>query len=59
VTGVVLSSLAILFVAAQFTAHIAYRDYYSCTNDALTSQARQSCEQLLPAQVRDLIGTEG
>ncbi|MFF7332891.1 hypothetical protein [Streptomyces sp. NPDC008150] len=59
VTGLVTAGLAIFLVAAQFTAHLAYRDYYSCTKDALTSQARQSCDQHLPSQLRDLLGTEG
>ncbi|MEU7467292.1 hypothetical protein AB0A94_01790 [Streptomyces sp. NPDC044984] len=57
VSGVVTGSLALALVAASFTAQLVYSDYYTCTNDALTQEARQSCGDLLPEQLRDLLGT--
>ncbi|MFG2786825.1 hypothetical protein [Streptomyces sp. NPDC048419] len=57
VTGLVTASLALALVAATFTAQLVYSDYYSCTNDALTSQAKQSCSDLLPKELRGLLGT--
>jgi hypothetical protein len=57
VTGLVTAALAIALVAASFTARLVYSDYYSCTNDALTNQAKQSCSDLLPKELRGLLGT--
>ncbi|MFF7949955.1 hypothetical protein [Streptomyces griseorubiginosus] len=57
-TGLVTASLAILFVAASFTTRLVYDDYYTCVNDALTNQAQQSCSDLLPKQLRPLLGAE-
>ncbi|MFK4101455.1 hypothetical protein ACI2L1_15500 [Streptomyces sp. NPDC019531] len=57
VSGLVTASLAIIFVAASFTARLVYDDYYTCTNDALTNQAQQSCTDLLPKELRGLLGT--
>jgi len=59
VSGIVTASLAIAVVAAVFTAQMVYRDYYTCTSDALTSKAQQSCEQLLPKELRGLLGDQG
>ncbi|MEU9389152.1 hypothetical protein AB0D86_04010 [Streptomyces sp. NPDC048324] len=59
VSGLVTASLAIALVAATFTAQLVYRDYYTCTNDALTNQAKQSCSHLLPTELRGLLGTNG
>jgi hypothetical protein len=59
VSGLVTASLAIALVAASFTAQLVYRDYYTCTNDALTNEAKQSCSELLPEQLRGLLGTDG
>ncbi|CAM5374675.1 Integral membrane protein OS=Streptomyces violarus OX=67380 GN=FHS41_002743 PE=4 SV=1 [Streptomyces violarus] len=56
VSGLVTASLAIALVAASFTAQLVYRDYYTCTNDALTNEARQSCTELLPKELRGLLG---
>ncbi|MDG9722328.1 hypothetical protein [Streptomyces sp. DH41] len=58
ISGLVTSSLAIVLVAASFSAQLIYNDYYTCRNDALTNQAKQSCETHLPEQLRDLLGTE-
>jgi hypothetical protein len=59
VTGLVTASLAIALVAATFTAQLVYSDYYSCTNDALTNEAKQSCTHLLPKELRGLLGQNG
>ncbi|WP_210578256.1 hypothetical protein [Streptomyces sp. GESEQ-4] len=58
VTGLVTSSLAIALVAATFTAQLVYRDYYTCVSDSLTNEAKQSCSQLLPEELRGVLGTE-
>lgn len=57
VSGLVTASLAIALVAAMFVAQLAYKDFYTCTNDALTNQAKQSCNQLLPKDLRGILGT--
>ncbi|MET8828390.1 hypothetical protein ABZX40_21880 [Streptomyces sp. NPDC004610] len=59
VSGIVTASLAIVLVAATFVAQLVYRDYYTCRSDALTNEQRQSCDQLLPEQLRDVLGQEG
>ncbi|MGW0612964.1 hypothetical protein [Streptomyces sp. NPDC002788] len=59
VSGLVTASLAIALVAASFTAQLVYRDYYTCTTDALTNDAKQSCTKLLPEELRGLLGTNG
>ncbi|MFI9613046.1 hypothetical protein ACIHCM_15470 [Streptomyces sp. NPDC052023] len=56
VSGLVTASLAIALVGASFAAQLVYRDYYTCTNDALTNEARQACSTLLPEQLRDVLG---
>ncbi|MEU9628132.1 hypothetical protein AB0D89_15130 [Streptomyces luteogriseus] len=58
VSGLVTASLAIALVAASFTAQLVYRDYYTCTNDALTNEAKQSCSQLLPEELRGFLDTD-
>ena len=45
-------------VAASVTAQLVYRDYYTCTNDALTNEAKQSCSQLLPEELRGFLETD-
>ncbi|GGJ20327.1 hypothetical protein [Streptomyces brasiliensis] len=57
ISGLVTATLALALVAGLFTARLAYRDYYTCVNDALTSQAKQSCEHLLPPNLRVFLGT--
>ncbi|PPS78036.1 MULTISPECIES: hypothetical protein [Streptomyces] len=59
VSGLVTASLAIALVAASFTAQLVYRDYYTCTNDALTNEAKQSCSKLLPEELRGFLETDG
>ncbi|MDF3150037.1 hypothetical protein PBV88_55080, partial [Streptomyces sp. T21Q-yed] len=57
VSGLVTASLAIAVVAAGFTAQMVYSDYYTCTNDALTNEAKQACNELLPEELRGVLGT--
>jgi hypothetical protein len=59
VSGLVTASLAIIMVAATFTAQLVYRDYYTCLNDALTTASKQSCNDLLPKELRGVLGTQG
>ncbi|MFE0514061.1 hypothetical protein [Streptomyces sp. NPDC058964] len=59
VSGLVTASLALALVATTFTAQLVYRDYYTCVNDALTNEAKQSCNHLLPQELRGLLGSSG
>jgi hypothetical protein len=59
ISGLVTASLAIAMVAATFTAQLVYRDYYTCLSDALTTTAQQSCSDLLPKDLRGVLGTQG
>jgi hypothetical protein len=59
VSGLVTASLGILLVAASFAAQLVYSDYYTCQSDALTNEAKQSCSQHLPEELRGVLGTEG
>lgn len=56
VSGLVTASLALALVAASFVAQMVYSDYYTCTSDALTQEARQGCSDLLPEELRGLLG---
>ncbi|BDH08250.1 hypothetical protein [Streptomyces seoulensis] len=57
VAGMVTAALALVLVGAVFTVQLVYRDYYTCVNDALTQQSKQSCEQLLPQNLRGVLGS--
>lgn len=56
--GLVLSGIALAIVAATFAFQLVYRDYYTCVNDSLTQSSRQSCENLLPKQLRPLLSVQ-
>ncbi|MFH9400144.1 hypothetical protein ACH4JS_10170 [Streptomyces sp. NPDC017638] len=58
VAGLVTASLALILVASTFTVQLVYRDYYTCVGDALTHEAKQSCETLLPHQLRGVLGDQ-
>nr|WP_051739979.1 hypothetical protein [Streptomyces catenulae] len=58
VSGVVAASLALLMVAATFFVKLAYRDYFTCVDDALTRASAKSCEKLLPKEFRPLLGSQ-
>ncbi|MGA4840091.1 hypothetical protein [Streptomyces sp. G45] len=55
ISGLVTASLALVMVLATFGAQLVYRDYYTCRDDALTNESKQSCEDLLPSQLRPLL----
>ncbi|MGW2957227.1 hypothetical protein ACWDGI_01895 [Streptomyces sp. NPDC001220] len=57
ISGLVTASLALALVAATFTAQMVYRDYYTCVSDSLTNEAKQSCDHLLPKELRTILGT--
>ncbi|MGW0574389.1 hypothetical protein ACWD25_00100 [Streptomyces sp. NPDC002920] len=56
ISGIVTASLALVLVAVTFTAQLVYRDYYTCTKDALTNEAKQSCNDLLPKELKSILG---
>ncbi|MET7640466.1 hypothetical protein [Streptomyces sp. NPDC005438] len=55
ISGIVLASLALTVVAANYTVRIVYRDYYACVNDSLTTDSRKECRDLVPKQLRPLV----
>ncbi|GGR71579.1 hypothetical protein GCM10010252_07500 [Streptomyces aureoverticillatus] len=55
ISGLVTASLALVMVLATFAAQLIYRDYYTCRDDALTTESRQSCDDLLPKELRPLL----
>ncbi|MFJ8820196.1 hypothetical protein ACIREE_00275 [Streptomyces sp. NPDC102467] len=56
ISGLVTGGLALALVASMFTAKLVYSDYYECRADALTNAANKSCEDLLPKELRPLLG---
>lgn len=56
ISGLVTASLALILVASTFTVQLVYRDYYTCVGDALTHEAKQSCDSLLPKELRGVLG---
>ncbi|MEV1024511.1 hypothetical protein [Streptomyces sp. NPDC050264] len=56
ISGLVTGALALALVASMFTAKLVYSDYYECRADALTNAANKSCEDLLPKELRPLLG---
>ncbi|MDI1453665.1 hypothetical protein NHG22_07520, partial [Streptomyces sp. ATE26] len=56
ISGLVTAGLALLLVASTFTVQLVYSDYYTCVSDALTQQAKQSCDQHLPKELRGVLG---
>jgi hypothetical protein len=58
VGGLITASLALVLVASTFTVQLVYRDYYTCVGDALTHEAKQSCNTLLPRELRGVLGTQ-
>ncbi|NWF26193.1 hypothetical protein HW130_07910 [Streptomyces sp. PKU-EA00015] len=57
-SGLVMAGIALLIVAASFTAQLVYRDYYTCVNDALTKSGQLACNDLLPEPLRDVLGVK-
>ncbi|MDT0443667.1 hypothetical protein [Streptomyces johnsoniae] len=58
VSGVVLASAALAIVAATYTVQLVYKDYFDCVSDALTRPSQQACEELLPSQLRPILGEQ-
>lgn len=58
VSGLVMASIALLIVAASFTAQLVYRDYYTCVNDSLTKTGQLACNDLLPDPLRGVLGVK-
>ncbi|MFI2074989.1 hypothetical protein [Streptomyces triculaminicus] len=58
VSGLVTGGLALAIVAATFSFHLVYREYYTCVDDALTQTSQQACENHLPKQLRPLLGNQ-
>ncbi|MET7286063.1 hypothetical protein [Streptomyces sp. NPDC005573] len=53
--GLVSGALALVLVGGVFSVQVAYRDYYTCVNDALTRESKQSCDQMLPRELRGIL----
>ncbi len=58
VSGLVMASIALVVVAASFTAQLVYRDYYTCVDDALTKSGQLACNDMLPDPLRGIIGVK-
>ncbi|MEU3630497.1 hypothetical protein [Streptomyces fradiae] len=58
VSGLITGSLALVIVATVFAFQLAYRDFYTCVDDALTKDGQVACNQELPSPLRDLIGVK-
>jgi hypothetical protein len=57
--GTIAGAIALLIVATTFSFQLAYKDYFSCVNNALTQPARQSCNTLLPQPLRHYFSLQG
>lgn len=55
ISGLVTGGLALLITVGGYAFQIAYSDYYTCVDDALTKTAHHACEQKLPDQLRPLL----
>ncbi|CAL9508630.1 hypothetical protein [Streptomyces sp. enrichment culture] len=58
VSGLITGTLALVIVATMFAFQVAYRDFYTCVDDALTQDGRVACNQQLPEPLRELIGVK-
>lgn len=56
--GLISGSLALVLVGGVFAVQVAYRDYYTCVDDALTHESKQSCDQMLPRELRGVLGAD-
>jgi hypothetical protein len=55
ISGLVTASLALAMVAGTIALQFVYRDYYTCTNDALTTTSQKACADLLPKPLRKVL----
>ncbi|WP_455360334.1 hypothetical protein [Streptomyces sp. SYSU K21746] len=58
VSGLVTASLALVIVAGMYTTQLVYRDFYACTQDALTKTSQLKCNDMLPELVEKVIGVK-
>jgi small neutral amino acid transporter SnatA (MarC family) len=58
VVGLVTASLALVIVAAVFSARLVYRDYYECVQDSLTHTGQLACNDKLPPSLVDVLGVK-
>ncbi|MCQ0024057.1 hypothetical protein M4914_14580 [Streptomyces somaliensis DSM 40738] len=58
VSGLITGALALVVVATAFAFQLAYRDFYTCVDDALTKDGQVSCNERLPDPLRGLIGVK-
>lgn len=56
VTGLVAAVLALVIVAGTYAIQLAYHDYYSCVNDALTKEGQVACNTELPKSLVPVFG---
>ncbi|MGW1763558.1 hypothetical protein ACWCQL_05605 [Streptomyces sp. NPDC002073] len=56
VSGLLTAAVALVLTIGTYTAQLAYKDFYTCRDDALTKTAELKCNDLLPKGLRDLIG---
>jgi hypothetical protein len=58
VSGVVSGAIAVALVLATFSLQIAYRDYFDCVSDSLTSASRHACNEQIPSWVVNTVGVK-
>ncbi|MER5888413.1 hypothetical protein ABT160_31715 [Streptomyces sp. NPDC001941] len=58
VSGLVTAGLALVIVAATFTIEMAYKDFYTCRDDALTQSGALACNDKLPKPLRPYFGVQ-
>jgi hypothetical protein len=58
VSGIIAGAMALAIVALTFSFQLVYQNYYTCLNDALTQPDRAACVNLLPEQVRPMLGSQ-
>lgn len=56
IAGVVLASVALVIVATTYTVQMVYKDYFDCRTDSLTLPSREACDDLLPSQLKSVLG---
>ncbi|MET9219328.1 hypothetical protein ACIOC1_19780 [Streptomyces sp. NPDC088197] len=55
-SGIITSAVTLALVVTTYSLQYAYRDYFTCKSDALTTPASHSCQNLLPSPLRDFPG---
>jgi beta-lactamase regulating signal transducer with metallopeptidase domain len=57
--GLVTAVLALAVVASTFAFQMAYKDYFTCQQDALTRTSAEQCQELLPENLRPFLENRG